>query len=158
VCVSLSSAITPTIAWAINRRPPTQGLLARHKVFCAGVTNLMLRKVGKRVPTRGNTFFDGGTVAYWSYFEGFHRPFSLNDVRRGDLLLRRFRNSCVDQGHVAVSLGNGPDAPLLQSFHSNGRGFPGLHKGVSGRSSHAVIHYERLVRVQNWINYKGDEF
>jgi hypothetical protein len=25
-------------AWALNRRPPTQGLLARHKVFCAGVT------------------------------------------------------------------------------------------------------------------------
>jgi hypothetical protein len=121
-------------------------------------TNLMLRKVGKRVPTRGNTFFDGGTVAYWSYFDGFHRPFSLNDVRRGDLLLRRFRNNSHDQGHVAVCLGNGPDAPLLQSFHSNGRGFPGLHKGVSVRSSHAVIHYERLVRVQNWINYKGDEF
>jgi hypothetical protein len=145
-------------AWAINRRPPSHGLLARHKVFCAGVTNLMLRKVGKRVPTRGNAFFDGGTVAYWSYFDGFHRPFSLNDVRRGDLLLRRFRNNSHDQGHVAVSLGNGPDAPLLRSFHSNGRGFPGLHKGVSVRSSHGVIHYERLVRAHNWINYKGDEF
>jgi hypothetical protein len=145
-------------AWALNRRPPTQGLLARHKVFCAGVTNLMLRRVGKRVPTRGNAFFDGGTVAYWSYFDGFHRPFSLKEVRRGDLLLRRFRNNSVDQGHVAVSLGNGPDAPLLQLFHSNGRGLPGLNKGVSVRSSHAVIHYERLVRVQNWINYKGDEF
>jgi len=145
-------------AWAINRRPPSRGLLSRHKVFCAGVTNLMLRRVGKRVPTRGNAFFDGGTVAYWSYFHGLHQPFSLNEVRRGDLLLRRFRNNSVDQGHVAVSLGDGPDASLLQSFHSHGRGLPGLNRRVSVRRSHDVIGYERIVRAHNWINYRGDHF
>src|SRR5215211_2162163 len=145
-------------AWAVNRRPPSRGLLSRHKVFCAGVTNLMLRRVGKRVPTRGNRFFDGGTVAYWSYFHDVRQPFSLGDVRRGDLLLRRFRNNSHDQGHVAVSLGNGPDAPLLQSFHANSKGFPGLNKRVSVRRSHDVIGYEGIVRAHNWINYKGDHF
>jgi hypothetical protein len=145
-------------AWAINRRPPARSLLALHRVFCAGVTNLMLRFVGKRVPTHGNAFFDGGTVAYWSYFNGFHQQFSLNDVRRGDLLLRRFRNASADQGHVAVSLGDGPDAPLLQSFASNGEGFPGLNNRVTVRSSHAGFFYERIVRAHNWINYRGDEF
>jgi hypothetical protein len=145
-------------AWALNRRPPTRGLLSRHKVFCAGVTNLMLRRVGKRVPTRGNAFFDGGTVAYWSYFHGLHQPFSLNEVRQGDLLLRRFRNNSVDQGHVAVSLGDGPEAHLLQSFSAHGGGLPGLNTRVSVRRSHDVIGYERIVRAHNWINYRGDHF
>lgn len=144
-------------AWAIDRPPPPRSYLARHRIFCAGVPNLMLRFVGKRVPTYGNPYYDGGMVAYWSYFEGFHRPFNLHAVRRGDLLLRRYRN-VEDQGHVAMSLGDGADALLLQSYWSHGEGLPGLNKLITASASHAGYYYERIVRANNWINYRGDEF
>ena len=78
-------------------------------------------------------------------------------MRRGDLLLRRYRN-VEDQGHVAVALGDGADARLLQSYWSHGDGLPGLNKQITVSTSHAVVHYERIVRVNNWINYRGDEF
>jgi hypothetical protein len=144
-------------AWAINAPPPSRSYLARNRIFCAGVPNLMLRFVGKRVPTYGNPYYDGGMVAYWSYFDGFHQPFDLHAVRRGDLLLRRYRN-VEDQGHVAVALGDGADALLLQSYWSHGDGLPGLNKLITVRTSHAGYYYERIVRVNNWINYRGDEF
>src|SRR5919112_5960381 len=74
-------------AWAINCPPPSRSYLALYRIFCAGVPNLMLRFVGKKVPTYGNAYYDGGMVAYWSYFEGYHQSFDLQAVRRGDLLL-----------------------------------------------------------------------
>ena len=144
-------------AWGISRPPPSRSYLRGKRIFCAGVPNLMLRFVGKRVPTYGNDCYDGGMVAYWSYFEGFHQPFELHAVKRGDLLLRRYRN-VEDQGHVAVALGDGAAALLLQSYWSHGDGLPGLNKLITVRTSHAVVHYERIVRVNNWINYRGDEF
>ena len=144
-------------ASATNAPPPSRSYLARHRIFCAGAPNLMLRFVSKRVPTYGNPYYDGGMVAYWSYFEGFHQSFDLHAVRRGDLLLRRYRN-VEDQGHVAVALGDGADARLLQSYWSHGDGLPGLNKQITVSTSHAVVHYERIVRVNNWINYRGDEF
>jgi hypothetical protein len=144
-------------AWAINLPPPPQSYLRGKRIFCAGVPNLMLRFVGKRVPTYGNDCYDGGMVAYWSYFDSYHEPFNLDAVRRGDLLLRCYSN-VEEQGHVAVSLGDGADALLLQSYWSHGDGLPGLNKLITVRTSHAVVHYQRLVRVNNWINYLGDEF
>jgi hypothetical protein len=74
-------------AWATNAPPPSRCYLALHRIFCAGVPNLMLRFVGKRVPTYGNLYYDGGMVAYWSYFECYHQSFDLHAVRRGDLLV-----------------------------------------------------------------------
>ena len=145
-------------AWAINLPPPPRSYLRGKRIFCAGVPNLMLRYVGKRVPTYGNPYFDGGMVAYWSYFDGFHQSFDLHAVKRGDLLLRRYRGQGRDQGHVAVVLGDGADALLLQSYWSHGDGLPGLNKQISVRTSHAGYYYERIVRVNNWINYLGDEF
>lgn len=144
-------------AWAINRPPPPRSYLARHRIFCAGVPNLMLRFVGKRVPTFGNPYYDGGMRAYWSYFDGFHQSFNVNAVQRGDLLLRHYSNE-QNQGHVAVALGDGADALLLQSYWSHGDGLPGLNKLITVRTSHAGYYYERIVRVNNWINYLGDEF
>jgi hypothetical protein len=145
-------------AWAISRPPPPRSYLRGKRIFCAGVPNLMLRFVGKRVPTYGNDCYDGGMVAYWSYFDGYHERFNLDAVRRGDLILRQYRNSDRDQGHVAVALGNGADALLLQSYWSHGDGLPGLNKLITVRTSHAGYYYERIVRVNNWINYLGDEF
>jgi hypothetical protein len=117
----------------------------------------MLRFVGKRVPTFGNPYYDGGMRAYWSYFDGFHQSFNVHAVQRGDLLLRHYSDE-QNQGHVAVALEDGADALLLQSYWSHGDGLPGLNKLITVRTSHAVEHYERIVRVNNWINYLGDEF
>jgi hypothetical protein len=57
-----------------------------------------------------------------------------------------------------VSLGDGADALLLQSYWSHGDGFPRLNKQITVRSSHAGYYYERIVRVNNRINYRGDGF
>jgi hypothetical protein len=62
--------------------------------------------------------------------------------------LSRYRN-VEDQGYGYVSLGEGADALLLQSYWSHGDGFPGLNKQITVRSSHAGYYYERIVRVNN---------
>ncbi len=46
-------------------------------VFCAGVINLILRAVGKRVPTYGNPLYGGDTLAYAESYRGYTEPFNL---------------------------------------------------------------------------------
>lgn len=139
-------------AYAVNQRYPAVSDLRGQRVFCAGVGNLMRRRVGKTVPTYGNPDFDGGTLAWWTYYEDFRIPFSLRAVKRGDLLLRPFANSS-DQGHWALALGDGPGARVLQSFASDGAGNPGLNKTYTVEESHDGFYYKALVRAYDWINH-----
>ena len=119
---------------------------------CAGVGNLMRRRVGKTIPTYGNPDFDGGTLAWVTFYQDFLIPFSLDRVKRGDLLLRPFRDS-IDQGHWAMSLGDGPDAHVLQSFAYDGAGNPGLNKTYTVRASHDGGYYKYIGRREDWIDH-----
>jgi hypothetical protein len=147
-------------AWATNRPVPTHASIKRGGVFCAGVTNLLLRKVGKRIPIYGNRLYDGGTLAYAEYFAGYDEPFDLYralqvayDSREPVLLIDPFVSS-ARQGHVAVVL---PSGYLLQSY-DEGEGWPGLNWNIRTEQSVQYWTPQRMVLARNWINYSGDEF
>ena len=153
-------------AYAINApAPPIRELFGR-TIFCAGVPNLMLRRVGKRIPTRGNASFDGGVGAYfWSslygpgYFTGYDEPFDLEKAKRwaresrSGVLIGRFYRGSRDQGHVAVLL---PSGYVLQSY-DGGNGRPGLNWQHTVEASHAGWYYETMCHSSQWIDYAGDE-
>ena len=161
-------------AYAFNMQPPSIWKVQQQGIFCAGIPNLFLRAVGKRVPTRGNPLFDGGVAAYFGdnrfgpgYFEGFMEPFDLNeakkwaaDTRSGVLIGRRFvwtaTGQVASQGHAAILM---PSGFVLQAAP--------FHQPASGRDtnwdyridqSHDDILYQVMVHPRNWINYEGDEF
>ena len=110
-------------AWAENAPPPPVGDVTNTSCFCAGVPNLMLRAVGAPVPCLDLATPDpecgqccGGTGAYAANFSAVATPFHPDRAYpRGTLLGRPYR-SVSDQGHVAVLLGEGRTAPLLQSY------------------------------------------
>lgn len=141
-----------------NAKAPDRASLKKRTVFCVGVPTLLLRSIGKRVPTAGNPLYDGGTYAYGVYFRQYAIPFSVSRVQPGDLLLDFFQSS-VHQGHGAVVL-NGNI--LLQSYDGNqykegGYNGPGLSKGISVATSARYNDYDVIIRRENWIDYAGDE-
>lgn len=147
-------------AYAVNKPPPSRDSVRQGGVFCAGVINLMLRAVDKKVPTYGNPLYDGGTLAYAEYFRGYSEPFNLaralevaREKRSGVLIGRPFRSS-FDQGHVGVVL---PSGYLLQSYDDGG-GWPGLSWNVLTSISVRYWTPTYMVLPGNWINYEGDEF
>lgn len=103
-------------AWAGNGPLPESEQIMREGMFCAGLLNLMLRKVGGSVPEYES--WNGGTVAYEIRYKDIMVPFSLDHVKRGDILFRCYSN-VVDQGHIAVALG-GQDDPVLQACLPSG--------------------------------------
>lgn len=145
-------------AYAVNRPAPTIATVRSGGVFCAGVPNLCLRAVGKRIPTYGNPLYDGGTMAYLEYFRGYTEPFNLSralsvarEKRSGVLIGRPFRSS-FDQGHVAIVM---PSGYLLQSY-DDGNGWPGLNWNVL--ASVSVRYWTPTYQVMpwNWIDYPTD--
>ena len=145
-------------AYGENRPCPSRDNLRKRTVFCAGVPTLLLRSVGKRVPTAGNALYDGGTYAYGVYFRHYSIPFSVSRVQPGDLILDFFQSS-AHQGHVAVVLDG---RVLLQSYDGNqykegGYNGPGLSRGIHVATSARYNNYDIIVRRQNWIDYAGDQ-
>jgi len=149
-------------AWAINKPPPDPQYVYARSCFCAGLTNLMRRSVGKIVPPSGGALYDGGTLAYGEYFyhwsEWFDIYKALNGLYpHGTLIGRYFDWDRLpsDQGHVAVLLDGGW---VLQSYDGGG-GPPGVNWDTRIKDSHAGWYYEYAVLPENWINYEGwDEF
>jgi hypothetical protein len=145
-------------AYAINTKLRDRAYYRRRTVFCAGVVNLLLRAVGKRVPTFGNLSLDGGTGAMGSYFRAHAKPFRLSDVQPGDLILDFYVNS-THQGHTGVVLNGNL---FLQSFDGNrsmegGFNGPGLNKLYTIGQSASVTGYDVRIPRNSWINYRGDE-
>ena len=144
-------------AWAENAPPPPPEEVINEGCFCAGVPNLMLRAVGRELPTLGNELYDGGCLAYGEYYSGVAEPFDVNeDYPEGTLIGRYFtwdRSAQGDQGHVAVVLANGY---LLQSYDAGG-GYPGVNTDVHIVDSHAGYLYEYAVRPENWLGQEEEE-
>jgi hypothetical protein len=149
-------------AYAVNKPAPDNDNLKGKKVFCAGVANLMLRRVGKKIPTLGNADFDGGTGAYWggsfgrAYYANEMVGFSVKraknwarDTRKCVLIGRRYRNSNHDQGHVAILL---PSGFVLQSFPSGGTLEPGLNWDYTIEQSHQGGYYEFMVHPSEFLD------
>lgn len=84
-------------------------------VFCADLVSLMLRAVGKPVPK--NHQWPGGTRSFQINYGPKMKPFSVNAVRRGDVVFRDYQTGGPnDEGHIGVMLGDGPNAKILQSW------------------------------------------
>lgn len=117
---------------------------------CSGLTNLMLRSVGKKLPHDPSGWAaTGGTAAYWAYYRSVSEPFNVNkSYPKGTLLGRRYRDN-RDQGHVAVVLGNGR---VLQSFaNCYGCSAPGVNASFTVAQSHDGGYYEYAVLPQHWL-------
>ena len=127
-------------AWAADGPPPPLAAVRGSSCFCAGLPNLMLRALGRPVPCEQGApdpvggHWCGGTGAYGLNFSAAATPFSMEhaaDYERGTLLGKRY-HSVSNQGHVAVLLGSGPDARLLQSYANSGpKGADPTHPGVN---------------------------
>lgn len=143
-------------AWAENAPPPPPEEVVNEGCFCAGVANLLLRVVGRELPTLGNELYDGGCLAYGDYYYNVAEPFDINqDYPLGTLIGRYFtweRSANGDQGHVAVVL---EDGYLLQSYDAGG-GYPGVNTDAHIVDSHAGYFYEYAVRPENWLGEEVD--
>jgi len=142
-------------AWAENGAPPPPEQVIAEGCFCAGVTNLMLRAVGKEIPTLGDPNWDGGTYAYYHYYnnKGVREVFDIRENYPEGTLIGRLYRDPTDQGHVAVVLGNGN---VLQSYDA-GLGRPGVNTNATIAGSHSGYYYEYAVRPENWIGLDSVE-
>lgn len=131
-----------------------------HNIFCQGIPNLMLRKVGKAPPMRrdgaGGRGGIGAAIGFWykgKFWEGVYfkaaQPYRYGmQLYEGDLLYRVYRN-VVDQGHVAYVLEDGTNPTLLQSQPSKGSLEPGVHNNLKVYNQRYYYHY--VVRAKDWL-------
>ena len=139
--------------WSKNEKLPDLRTIT--SCNCAGLVNLLLRKIGKPIP-HSPCCGVGGTGAYVSYYRDtlcVALPFDIRvNYPTGTLLLRDFRDR-VDQGHVAVLLDcKGPKSRVLQSFaHSSRTTSPGINSSYTLAESHAGYYYEYAVPPTDWL-------
>jgi hypothetical protein len=81
-------------------------ITADKSIVCAGLINLMRRKLSLSIPKYGA--YPGGTVAWYKYLKSNNRLQKLSstdedihDFPIGTLLLKKYQNE-VEQGHLAV--------------------------------------------------------
>jgi len=112
--------------WASNKEAPMIDHVKNGSLSCVGIPNLMLRKIGGKIPclkmmASGCGHCCGGTGAYYQVFgrERKHR-FDINkNYPKGTLVGSPYRN-VNDQGHTAVLLGSGKNSMLLHSDRASG--------------------------------------
>lgn len=125
--------------WAFQGPPPLFSRVQEQQMNCAGFINLLCRKQGAVIPGAAeNSFYAGGTGAWYLHLKEkllSYTPSVLYPT--GTLLLRTYRNE-EDQGHLAVSLGDGT---VLHSWTTKGvaidRVFPD--------------YYEFICKPEDWI-------
>lgn len=132
--------------FASNTAPPDPTEVA--SANCAGLTNLMMRAAGVRIPQHPDAMA-GGTLAYELMYEEVAMPFDASvDYPTGTLIGRRFRD-VNDQGHLAVVL----DGDLvLQSFAwEMGGSEPGVNATYTVVESDGDGFYEYAVLPEDWL-------
>lgn len=129
-------------------------------IFCQGIPNLMLRRVGKNPPMRrdgaGGRGGIGAAIGFWwkgDFYEGVYFRAAIEYkygmmLHEGDLLYRVYRN-LKDQGHVAYVLEDGTNPTLLQSQPSKGSLEPGVHTDKRVYNQRRYYHY--VVRAKDWL-------
>lgn len=95
-----------------NEDLPSRETIFKEGMFCTGLANLMLRKIGKSIPRYDK--FNGGIYSYQITYKLY--AFDINNISYGDALFRPY-TSFEDQGHIAIVLDNGK---VLQCFFSDG--------------------------------------
>ena len=137
--------------FAINGPVPDRKKIT--SVNCAGLVNLIIRYVGKELPSKNNGI--GGTSQYAYYYRDAAVPFDITyNYPKGTLLIRDYRD-INDQGHLAIILDdNGGKALILQS-HVEGTFFesntPGVNNKYTLEESHDGNYYELAVFPKDWL-------
>jgi hypothetical protein len=111
---------------------PNIDIVKKEGLFCAGLTNIMLRSIGLDVPKFPP--YNGGTYSYGINYKLYQ--FKLEDVRRGDVLFRMYKD-VNDQGHIAVALGDCNNYVLQCFSEGNGSPNPGVNIDYTVIESHA---------------------
>ena len=88
---------------------------------CAGLLNVLCRKLGIAIPgaTEGH-FYAGGTVSWWDFFTvtGRLEPYVEGVVYPpGSIFLRPFKYAREDEGHIAIAV---EDGLILHSWPEKG--------------------------------------
>lgn len=139
--------------WTAAGPPPSASLVRSASANCAGLTNLMLRSVGKAIPSDPSAG-RGGTGAYGRYYANVARPFDVNARYPAGTLIGRYFRDTYDQGHVAVVLENGH---VLQSYADcRGCAAPGVNTSATLAESHAGYFYEYAVLPKDWLGSAAD--
>ena len=129
-------------SWSGTGPLPDTNKIFEHGVFCAGLVNLMLRKVGLTPPL--NPPFNGGTDAYGKVYYDKLIEFDILKVRRGDAVFRPYLD-IRDQGHIGIALGDADDK-LLQCFAWNECSTePGVNCNYTVRESHNNGYYQFII-------------
>lgn len=104
--------------WAFAGPVPPLDLVKKESMNCAGFINLLCRLQGAPIPgVAEQSYSAGGTGDWYLYLKDNLLPFDPNVVYpAGTLFLRRYRDE-EDQGHLAVSLGDGT---VLHSWTTQG--------------------------------------
>lgn len=139
-------------AYSYDGPPPDPAKVRREGVFCAGLTNLMMRAVGRTPPQAIGNAGAGGTGAWWLRYGERMEPYRHGvKLPRGTVLFRRYRN-IQDQGHIGVVLGNGY---VLHSYPAGG--YPNTHPGVTDAVTRAETHswsggyWEYSLAPEHWL-------
>jgi hypothetical protein len=121
--------------WAYDADPPAPSTVRRKKCNCAGLINLMRRKLKLPVPMDETDVY-GGTVGDWYYYLKRAKKLKLfnplESYPPGTLLLSKDVNLDV-QGHLAVVIKSDPHdaykSKIIHSF-SNDAGVGDTEPGV----------------------------
>lgn len=142
--------------WEVNQQTLKQ--IINQGIFCQGVGNIIRRVNRKIVPTRGNAWYDGGTLANQDYFGRFIERFDRwAKYPRGTMLGRYFTWDRVDrgdQGHVMYVLDGGVINPRILHSHPAIGGLDITRMG----DTHAGWYIEYAIRPQFWINHDAGGF
>jgi hypothetical protein len=106
---------------------------------CAGFVNLLCRLAGTPIPgAREESYYAGGTGAWFVFLEPVLQTYNPKTVYPvGSLFLRRYRTE-EDQGHLAVSLGDGTH---IHSWTENGVAIDPVFQD----------YYEFVCKPEDWI-------
>jgi len=133
--------------WTANGPPPGPDVVRKEGTNCAGLTNLMLRSIGKRVPhVKGAGH--GGTEAYGKYYETVAKDFDVHHKYPAGTLIGRHYRGVKDQGHVAVVLAGGH---VLQAIPDEG-----VNKTYTVKQSNGKGYYEYAVLPEDWLGEGGE--
>jgi hypothetical protein len=131
--------------WAAPGAAPAVGSVTATN--CAGLTNLMLRAIGKEVPGHG------GTGSYGEHYRAVSETFDPGRDYPPGTLLGRYYRDVYDQGHVAVVIEGGY---VLQSYaDAYGGTYPGVNDWWTVAQSHAGYYYEYAVLPDDWLGGGG---
>lgn len=134
--------------WTAEGPPPPIELVRGESANCTGLTNLMLRAIGRALP-RTEAGGTGGTFSYQAAYEDVAVPFDVTRAYPAGTLLGRAYRDTFDQGHVAVVL---RDGRVLQSFAwERGGTTPGVNMTSTVAESDDGGFYEYAVLPADWL-------